>query len=394
MEYNDLKRQFLRIEDITRRRMDAVLAHGQFIMGPEVKELEERLATRVQSTYCITCASGTMALDLILDAWGIGPGDAVFTTPFSFFATAESIAKTGATPVFVDINPQTFNMDSTLLGKAVDAVNGASAAPYPLPGILKEKLCRARAIVTVDIFGHPASYEDILRIARNNSLLVLEDGAQSFGGEYRGRPLCGCGCDASAASFFPAKPLGCYGDGGAVFTDDKELAERVDSLRYHGRKDAANKNDNVRLGTNGRLDTLQAAILLAKLDVFDDEIGLRQMAAERYHALLAKVPDVAAPLMPRDGASAWAQYTVKLPKGIDRQRVVARMKESGIPTAVFYPKGLHAQDALAYLDYSPEDFPVVQDICSRVLSLPMHPYITEEEQQAVVTGLRSALNIA
>jgi len=270
MEFIDLKAQFKRIEPAMRARMDKVLAHGQFIMGPEVKELEERLAALAGAKHCLTCGSGTMALELILMAWGLGPGDAVFTTPFTFIATAESVARTGAVPVFVDIGAD-FNLNPAHLERAIEAVAASDSSIYPIPVPAREKTLRPRAVVTVDLFGHPANYDRILPLAQKYDMLVLEDAAQSFGGSYKNRLLCGCGCHAAAASFFPAKPLGCYGDGGAIFTDDANLAALVDSLRYHGRIGPQDKNNNIRLGTNGRLDTLQAAVVLAKLDVFADE---------------------------------------------------------------------------------------------------------------------------
>ncbi|MDL2266738.1 DegT/DnrJ/EryC1/StrS family aminotransferase [Desulfovibrio sp. OttesenSCG-928-G15] len=394
MEFIALKEQFRRHEKHIRARMDAVLAHGQFIMGPEVRELESRLSEMVGTKHCLTCASGTSALDLVMMAWEVGPGDAVFTTPFSFFATAESIAKTGATPVFVDIEPATFNLNATDLERAVEAVLRRDDRLYPLPRQAQagNPPLRPKAVVVVDIFGHPADYDAILPFARKCGMSVLEDAAQSFGGVYRGKPLCGCGCDAATASFFPAKPLGCYGDGGAVFTDDDALAGCVDSLRYHGRKDSSNKNDNVRLGTNGRLDTLQAAILLAKLDIFENELNLRNEVAKRYGALLCSLPDIVCPKMPLDGRSAWAQYSILLPKYVSRETCIRAMKKDAIPTSVFYPKGLHIQNALDYLEYKVEDFPVVQEVTARVLSLPMHPYLTEIEQQAVVASLGKALS--
>jgi dTDP-4-amino-4,6-dideoxygalactose transaminase len=391
MEFIDLQAQFTRIEPAVRARMDKVLAHGQFIMGPEVKELEERLADLVGAGHCLTCASGTTALDLILMAWDIGPGDAVFTTPLTFIATAESIARTGAVPVFADIGAD-FNLDPAHLERAIEAVAKGDASLYPLPAPAREKALRPRAIVAVDLFGHPADYGRILPLAQKHGLPVLEDAAQSLGGTYNNRPLCACGCHAAAASFFPAKPLGCYGDGGAVFTDDAELAALVDSLRYHGRIGPQDKNNNVRLGTNGRLDTLQAAVLLAKLDVFADEVAARQEVAARYHALCAAIPGVVPPAPPADGLSVWAQYTVLLPEGANRPAVMARMKETGIPTAVNYHKSLHTQEAFRGLGYAADAFPVVQNVTPRVLSLPMHPYLDEAAQERVANALGAALN--
>lgn len=391
MEYIDLKAQFRRIEAKIRERMDKVLAHGQFIMGPEVRELEERLAALTGASHCVTCGSGSMALDLIVMAWGLGPGDAVFTTPLTFIATAESIARAGATPIFVDTGPD-YNLDASHLERAVRAVRAADPSIYPLPLAARQNRLRPRAIVAVDLFGHPADYDTILELARKEELLVLEDAAQSLGGSYKGRSVGNCGCHATAVSFFPAKPLGCYGDGGAVLTNDAELGALIDSLRYHGRASAKDKNDNVRLGVNGRLDTLQAAVVLAKLEVFADELQARAVVASRYHTLLATVPGLTPAPLPRTGdATPWAQYTVLLPEGTDRARVMDALRSADIPTAINYPKALHTQGAFAYLGYAAGDFPVVQSLTPRVLSLPMHPYLDEATQTVVVSALHDAL---
>ncbi|MDR1659953.1 MAG: DegT/DnrJ/EryC1/StrS family aminotransferase [Desulfovibrio sp.] len=391
MEFIDLKAQFRRVEPRIRARMDAVLAHGRFVMGPEVGELEARLAALAGAKHCLTCASGTTALDLVLMAWNIGPGDAVFTTPLTFVATAESIARTGATPVFADIGAD-YNMDVSLLEPTIEAVLRQNGA-WPLPKAAKREKLRPRAVIPVDLFGSPADYDALLPVARKYDLLVLEDAAQGFGGSYRRRPLCGCGCHAATTSFFPAKPLGCYGDGGAVFTDDGGLAALVDSLRYHGRIDARNKNDNARLGLNGRMDTLQAAVVLAKLEVFADELEARREAASRYAELLRTVPGVAPPPAPVNGLSTWAQYTLLLPAGTDRARVMKTLLAAGIPTAVNYPKGLHVQGAFAGLGHAAGDFPRAADAAARVLSLPMHPYLDAATQERIVEILRSALDL-
>ena len=394
MEYIDLKTQQARIKANLDARMAGVLAHGQYIMGPEVRELENRLATFTGATHCIGCASGTNALELVFAAWGIGQGDAVFTSPLSFIATAETIAKTGATPVFVDIDPVTYNIDATQLDAAIRAVAAQNRSLHPLPRAAMERRLSPRAEVVVDLFGNPVDYDTILSMARAHNLLVLEDGAQGFGGIYKGKKLCNCGCDAATTSFFPAKPLGCYGDGGAVFTNDSELAALVDSLRYHGRIDAHNKNDNIRLGCNGRIDTLQAAILLAKLDVFPEEVEARKAVGARYTALLAPYAEkITTPVVTDGGSCIWAQYTVQLPEDSDRAAVMKAMKEKGIPTAVNYPKGMHTQGCLRHLGYTPHDFPRVQALCARVLSLPMHPYLTEVDQCAVVDALVSACGV-
>ena len=392
MRFIDLKKQFFLAEERIRARMDAVLEHGQFILGPEVAELEKQLKDITGAKHCLTCASGSTALDLIMLAWQFGPGDAVFTSPFTFAATAESIARTGATPIFVDIDPASFNIDAAQLAQAVGAVLSGDPTQYPLPAIAQKQKLRPRAVVTVDIFGHPADYDAIFTTAQKFDLLVLEDAAQSLGGTYRGKPLCGCGCDAAAASFFPTKPLGCYGDGGAVFTDSDETAALVDSLRYHGRRDAQHKYDNVRLGMNGRLDTLQAAVLLAKLENFSAELQARQQLADRYSTLLAAIPGITAPSNPSQGESVWAQYTVMLPENTDRKALMAAMKEDNIPTMIHYPKSLHMQEAFSFLGYTSEDFPAVRNATARVLSLPMHPYLDATEQDKVVECLKRFLH--
>ncbi len=385
MQFIDLIVQQQRIKPALDERIARVLAHGQYIMGPEVKELEARLAGMAGSGHCITCSSGSTALDLVLMAWGIGPGDAVFTTPLTFIATAESIARTGAVPVFVDTGKD-YNLDPAQLELAIKAVQAQDSGIYPLPAQALCQALRPKAIVAVDLFGHPADYDTIFAIAGEYGLLVLEDAAQSFGGKYKNKPMCGLGCDAAATSFFPAKPLGCYGDGGAIFTDDAELAALVDSLRYHGRIGPHDKNNNVRLGTNGRMDTLQAAIVLAKLEIFEDEIGKRQAVAQRYRRLF-KETAIDAPDEPSKGISTWAQYTVLLPGGSDRGKIMQQMKDAGIPTAVNYPLPLHKQGAFSYLGYASGSFPFVEEITRRVLSLPMHPYLDAQTQAEIAERL-------
>lgn len=391
MEYIDLKAQQARIREDLDRRMAAVLAHGQYIMGPEVRELEEALARFTGAAHCIGCASGTNALELVLAAWGIGPGDAVFTTTLSFIATAETIARCGAQPIFIDIDPRTYNLDASRLEDAILAVRERDCSRHPLPQSALSAALTPRALVVVDLFGNPADYDALLAIAKRHELLVLEDGAQALGGMYKGKMLCNCGCHAATTSFFPAKPLGCYGDGGAVFTNDAGLAELIDSLRYHGRRDARNKNDNVRLGCNGRLDTLQAAILLGKLDIFPEELALRREVAQRYERLLKQnAAHILAPCLTEGGVSNWAQYTVRLPQGLDRAAVMQRLKARGIPSAINYPRAMHQQTCMRCLGYAPDAFPHVQEACARVLSLPMHPYLSENDQQAVVDALTCA----
>lgn len=397
MQFVDLAAQQARMNTSLHTRLNAVLAGNHYILGPEVEELETKLAAFTATRHCLGCSSGSTALDLVLMAWELGPGDAVLTTPFTFVATAESIAKTGATPVFVDIDPLTLNMDADRLEDALAALRDGDASRHPLPLPAKKGRLIPRAILPVDIFGRPADYDRILATAKHHGLKVLEDAAQGFGGRWHDLPLGGCGCDAAATSFFPTKPLGCYGDGGAVFTDDDALADRIDSLRYHGRASKKEKYENVRPGMNGRLDTIQAAILLAKWELFPEEIKLRNAVAARYDSLLREAGLQERGLLPPpipagDGdLCIWAQYTVQLPQNSERAAVIETMKSRGVPTAVHYPKGLHKQTAFAALAYGDGDFPVTEQATARVLSLPMHPYLEEEQQRKVVSALADAL---
>lgn len=381
MPFIDLKAQFNKLEPEVRKRIDTVLGHGKFIMGPEVQELETRLAEFVGTAHCVSCSSGTDALLLPLMAWSVGPGDAVFTTPFTFIATAEVISLLGAIPVFVDIDPQTFNIDPVCLAKAIEAVKAGDKSLYPLPSVAKG--LNPKGIITVDLFGQPADADPIMALAKEHGLFVLEDAAQGFGGVYKGRKAGGLG-HCGATSFFPAKPLGCFGDGGAVFTDDDLLAGLMRSVRVHGQ--GTNKYDNVRVGLNGRLDTLQAAILLAKLDVFPDEVAARNKAAARYKVGLAGL--VETPVVPEAMVSSWAQYSVLHD---ERDRIMAGLKEREIPTMVYYPKPLHEQTAYTPLGYNPGDFPVSHRCAKRIFSLPMHPYLTEEDTGKVVAAVREVL---
>lgn len=394
MEFIDLRRQQLIIKDNLISRMNKVLEHGRYIMGPEIAELENHLAAFTGAKHCVTCASGSQALEMVLAAWNVGSGDAIFTTPLSFIATAEAIVRCGATPIFVDIDLSTYDLDASLLEKAVSAVQQVSSSVYPLPAICRNEnmALRPRAIIPVDLFGNPCDYERLLAIAGAHDLLTLEDAAQGFGAKYHGANLCNCGCTAAATSFFPAKPLGCYGDGGAMFTNDPDLAARLDSLRYHGRVDSAHKNENIRIGYNGRLDTLQAAILLAKLEVFPAELRARQEAARRYSGLLEELaPDVKLPEVTPGSTSSWAQYTIRLPDHANRAAIMKRMAEKGIPTFINYPISMHMQKSLEFLGYKPDDFPNAKKAAETVLSLPMHPYFEPGEQEKVVEALAKAL---
>ncbi|MBM4284064.1 MAG: DegT/DnrJ/EryC1/StrS family aminotransferase, partial [Deltaproteobacteria bacterium] len=348
LDFIDLKAQQRLILPALQERMARVLAHGQYIMGPEVMELEERLAAYVGVSQAVTCASGTDALLMILMAYGVGPGDAVFTTPFTFIATAEVIALLGATPVFVDVDPVTFNIDP---GNLAQKIAGLSADP-------RTAGLRPQGIITVDLFGQPADYDRINALAREHGLFVLEDAAQSFGATYKGR-RAGALADAAATSFFPAKPLGGYGDGGAIFTDDAELAGVLRSIRNHGQ--GAHRYEHVRLGLNGRLDTMQAAVLLVKLDLFDQELAARQEVARRYEQALAGVVEV--PRVAPECTSAWAQYSVQ---SDDRAGWQEKLAAAGVPTAIYYPAPLHLQPAFAYLGYGPGDFPVSERLAGRI----------------------------
>ena len=388
MQFIDLKIQYARLKPAIEDRFAEVMRHGVFIMGPEINELEERLAQICGAKHAISCASGTDALLMPLLAWGIGPGDAVFTTPFTFYATAEVVALVGATPIFVDIDPHTYNICPKALEKAIEAVKKQDAGIYPLPKAALEQKLTPRLIIPVDIFGQAAEYDAILPIATQQGLKVMEDAAQSFGGTYRGKPLCGLACEVATTSFFPAKPLGCYGDGGAMFTDDDELANVLRSLRVHGK--GSDKYDNLRVGINGRMDTLQAALMLPKLDIFTEEIAARQKVAAFYSEQLGKIEGITVPYVEPYNTSAWAQYTIQCANSSRRNALAAHLKSKGIPTAVYYPKPLHMQSVFTHLDYKAADLPVAAELCQHVLSLPMHPYLTEEEQARVCEAIRTA----
>ncbi len=365
LAFVDLAAQQQRILPQIEKNIKTVLKHGKYIMGPEVIELEKRLADFAQVCHAVTCASGTDALLMVLMAYGIGPGDAVFTTPFTFIATAEVIKLLGATPVFVDVDPATFNISVTKLEASVKKVSQA--------GQLNPK-----AVIPVDLFGLPCDYDQINQIASIHDLIVIEDAAQSFGAEYKGR-MAGSLGHAGCTSFFPAKPLGCYGDGGAIFTESDDVADKLESIRVHGKGN--NKYDNIRLGINGRLDTLQAAILLPKLEIFHQELEARRNVAKIYTQLLSPrknfliLPEVFSGIK-----SAWAQYSLLAPDKETRAHIQDMMKEKDIPIAVYYPMPLHLQGAFADMGYEKGDFPVSEDVSSRIFSVPMHPYLSKEDQ--------------
>lgn len=365
----DLQAQRRRIGARLEAAMARVLAHGAFILGPEVRELETRLAAFAGARHCVTCANGTDALALVLMAKGVKPGDAIFVPAFTFVATAEVVAWLGATPVFVDVEAATFNLDPASLAAAIDAVRAAGLNP--------------RGVIPVDLFGQPADYRRIQPIADRHGLFVLADAAQSFGATLDNRRV-GTLAETTATSFFPAKPLGCYGDGGAVLTDDGDLADLLRSLRVHGQ--GSDKYDNVRIGMNGRLDTLQAAILLEKLAVFEDEVLARQRIAARYNELLAGVATVPA-LMP-GATSVWAQYTLRV---AGRDRVAAACKAAGVPTAVYYPIPLSQQTGYRHFPTAPGGVPVSEQLARQVISLPMHPYLDEPTQDRIAAAVRVGL---
>ncbi len=387
MHFIDLAAQQKRIRHKIESNISTILDHGKYIMGPEIKQLEERLADYVGVKNAVGCASGTDALLMALMACQVGPGDAIFTSPFTFIATAEVISLLGATPVFVDIDPQTFNIDPAKLDLAIAAIKNNDPNIHPLPithnplPITHNPLpITPKGIIPVDLFGLPANYDQIDAVAAKNDLFVIEDAAQSFGGELNGKKACAFG-NIACTSFFPAKPLGCYGDGGMCFTDDDKLSEVMASIRVHGK--GHHKYDNVRIGVNGRLDTLQAGILLAKFDIFPEEIALRQQVAQRYTELLSHYLSPITPYLPPDTKSAWAQYSILAKDSAQRTALQNKLKEVQIPTAIYYPKPLHLQSAFSDLGYKNGDFPVSEDCSDRIFSLPMHPYLAEEDLKKI-----------
>ena len=366
----DLKKQYRRIESQVDKAIKNVLEHGQYILGPEVAELEKQLAELAGTQYCLACSSGTDALLMAYMALGFKAGDAVFTSPFTFFATVEMIALTGATPVFVDVDPVTYNMDPAKLRDAIVKVRA-------------EGKLNLKAIVPVDIFGQSCDYDAITAIAKEFGLPIVEDGAQSMGALYKGKRVPSFGT-IGCTSFFPAKPLGCYGDGGAVFTNDKALYDRMFSILVHGR--GGDKYDNVLIGLNARLDTIQAAVLLQKLTLFKEEIELRQTVAANYAKALEGLVQV--PAVAKDCVSVWAQYC---PRSKDFAKIQAALKEGGIPSARYYPIPMHLLKAMAYLGYKKGDMPVAEAIAEDIFALPMHPYLDAETIETIGKIVRSAL---
>jgi dTDP-4-amino-4,6-dideoxygalactose transaminase len=365
LQFIDLKKQYSLIKEDVDAGIMAVLNHGQYIMGPEITKLENQLAEFTGTKYCVGCSSGTDALLMPLMAWGIGAGDVVFTTPFTFIATAEVVALLGATVVFVDVDPDTFNISPEKLEEAIINIRTNSDL-------------NPRLIIPVDLFGLPADYDKIGIIAEKYGLLLLEDAAQGFGGLYKGRRAGSFG-DAGATSFFPAKPLGCYGDGGAVFTNNENLFEKLISVRVHGQ--GTDRYENVRIGINGRLDAIQAAVLLAKLKIFDQEIASRNRVASKYIELLKG--KIKTPFIPEDCTSVWAQFSVLAENTEQRTAIMTHLKENGIPSTIYYPIPLHLQRAFADLNYKHGDFPVSESLSERIFSLPMHPYLTDGDIEKI-----------
>ena len=381
MEFRDLKTQYQKLKDDIDRGITEVLTSARFIGGPKVTELEERLAAYVGVKHCVTCGNGTDAITLALMAAGAGEGDAVFVPDFTFFASGECPAFEGAAPIYVDVEAETFNLDPVKLEEAILRVR-------------EEGKYVPKAVVAVDLFGLPADFRRIRPICDKYGLLLLEDGAQGFGGSIDGKRACSFG-DLSTTSFFPAKPLGCYGDGGAVFTDSDEWAARLRSFAVHGK--GTDKYDNVRIGMNSRLDAVQAAVLLVKLDAFEkNELADVNEAAGWYTAAFKAAgadteKELALPLVPDGFGSSWAQYTVRLPGGVDRAALMESLKKQGIPTMVYYMKPMHLQSAFAGTDSAAADCPVTEQLCRTVLSLPIHPYLTKQEAEQVVAAVTAAL---
>jgi UDP-2-acetamido-2-deoxy-ribo-hexuluronate aminotransferase len=365
MEFIDLKTQYETYKDEIDRRMREVVDHGQFIMGPEIDELESVLAEYVGVKHCITVASGTDSLEIALRALDIGPGDEVITVPFSWISTAEVIAAVGATPVFIDIEPETFNMNADLLDDAITK--------------------NTKAIMPVSLFGQMPDFERIDSIAKKHNIAVIEDAAQSFGATWNGKPSCGASLIGST-SFFPAKPLGCFGDGGALFTEDDDLADIMRAIRSHG---GVKRHHHTHIGMNGRFDTLQAAVILGKWPHFEDEVKARNQIGARYSELLKD--HVTTPKVAEGKTHVYAQYTIRVDEN-KRDDIVAGLKDAGIPVGIYYPKCFHEQPVFEYLGYEYGDFPESERASREVLSLPMHPFLNKDDQNAVCKNLLSVFN--
>ncbi len=374
MEFIDLKRQYKELKKNIDKNIEKVLEDANFIMGSEVKELEGKLAEYVGRKYCATCGNGTDALTIALKVLDIKTGDAVFVPSFTFYSSSEVVSLEGATPIFVDVDERTFNIDVNKLESAIENVK-------------KEGKLTPRAIIAVDLFGQTANFPEILKVAKENDLKVIEDGAQGFGGSINGKMACSFG-DISTTSFFPAKPLGCYGDGGAIFTDDEELYNKILSIRVHGK--GSFKYENVRVGLNSRLDTIQAAILLPKLRAFEEyELSDRNKVAKLYTEKLSDL--VVTPLVHEGYVSSWAQYTIILNSSEERSFVQNKLKENGIPSMIYYPIPLHKQKVYDGYSFNIDELCVTERLCNVVLSIPMHPYLKNDEIDMVVNTLRDAI---
>ncbi|PYG84989.1 dTDP-4-amino-4,6-dideoxygalactose transaminase [Ruminiclostridium sufflavum DSM 19573] len=374
MEMRDLRAQYIRYKKEIDSAVNKVLENANFIGGEEVNTLEKSLAEYVGVKHCISCANGTEAMSLVLMAWDIKEGDAVFVPDFTFFSTGEVVSFRNAVPIFVDVDKETFNMDADKLEAAILCT-------------LREGRLMPKAVIPVDMFGLPAAHTEISRIAKKYNLLVLEDGAQGFGGSINGKKACGFG-DAATTSFFPAKPLGCYGDGGAIFTNDDFLAQIINSLKVHGK--GSNKYDNVRIGANSRLDTIQAAVLNVKLMAFKEyELDAVNRIYRIYNERLRNI--VSTPVIPSGYESSFAQYTIKLESMEERILLQAKLKENSIPSAIYYIKPMHKQQAFSHLISKDVDYAVANELCDIVLSLPMHPYITEEDAEKITGTIAYSL---
>ena len=371
MQFIDLVAQQERIKDKIDARIQAVLSHGNYIMGPEVMELEQSLSKFCGAIHTISCANGTDALSLALMALDVGLGDAVFVPSFTFAATAEIIPHLQATPVFVDVTEKTFNIDPSSLKQSIFWA--------------KQQGLNPAIVIPVDLFGLPADYDAIQQIASENGMKIIGDSAQGFGGTYKGRRT-GSLADITTTSFFPAKPLGCYGDGGALFTDDPDTASLLDSFRVHGK--GREKYDNVRLGMNSRLDTLQAAILLEKLAIYADELEIRQNVASRYMNALGNI--ITTPTVPDNYTSVWAQFTLTTQNSQTRDTLMNALKQASVPTMIYYPKSLHKQEAFSKYISKDLNMDTSEKLASRVFSLPMHPYLSEDDQSHVIETLQGA----
>ncbi|MDR1136532.1 MAG: DegT/DnrJ/EryC1/StrS family aminotransferase [Clostridiales Family XIII bacterium] len=372
MEFIDLKSQYNRIADGINGRFSDIMRSSRFISGKETGELEARLAEYVGVKHCVSCSSGTDALLMPLMAWNVGKNDAVFVPAFTFFATAEVVSMVGAEPIFVDVEPDSFNMDVDKLRKAVNRVKA-------------EGRLRPRGVIAVDLFGQPAKNTEIQQLARDCGIFFLEDAAQGFGGRI-GERKAGSFGDAAATSFFPAKPLGCYGDGGAIFTNDDTLVNILRSIRTHGQ--GTEKYDNVRIGMNARLDNMQAAVLLEKLKIFDEEADIKNAAAKRYGELLASALEI--PTVKPGYYSSWAQYSLRAANNEERRLIIERLKSKGVPTAIYYKTPLHKQPVYSGYDSRGDDLSISEDLCQRIFSIPMHAYLTETDIELIIKAILEA----